>query len=125
MAGAHRVFVHRSTDPHAPKFSIHDLSTGAVTERDEVWLSNAVFEVSPAGRYRAIREHRRTVHAGVFGTLLPGPPSPRAPHCNCQVRYRLSDSPFFLNEDYRPVHEARLVHFIDGQVYVPREARWL
>ncbi len=123
MAGPQRVFVHRSTDPHAAMFAIHHLASGAVSERDEVWLANAVFEVSPAGRYISLREHRRTVHAGVFGTLLKTPP--RGPQCDCPVRYRPAESPFFLNDDYRPIHEAELVHLVDGEVYVPREDRWL
>jgi hypothetical protein len=123
MTGRVRVFVHRSTDPDAPKFSIHHLTTGLVIEQDEVWLADAFFEVSDSGRYRSIREHRRTVHAGVFGTLLEGPP--REAHCDCPVRYKTDDDPFFYNDDYRPVHQAELVHLVDGKVYVPRDDRWL
>jgi hypothetical protein len=123
MAALARVFIHRSSDPHAPKFSIHDLATGAVTEKDEVWLGDAFFEVSDSGRYRALLEHRRTVHAGVFGTLLQGPP--RGARCDCPVRYKPNQDACFLNEDYRPVHTAEIVHLIDGMVYVPREDRWL
>ena len=48
MGRPHRVFVHRSADPRAPKFAIHDLTSGTVTERDEVWLADAVFRVSTA-----------------------------------------------------------------------------
>jgi hypothetical protein len=123
MPATARVFVHRTTDPHAPKFSIHDLATGAVVEQDEVWLADAFFEVSDSGRYRAVIEHRRTVHAGIFGTLLSNPP--RGARCDCPVRYMPGRDPFFLNDDYRPVHKARVVHLVNGMVYVPREARWL
>jgi hypothetical protein len=123
MASSQRVFVHRTTDPRAPKFSIHDLVSGDVIQRDEVWLADAVFEVSPNGRYQSLIRHRRSVHAGVFGTLLEAPP--RETRCDCPVRYRVGESPFFLNDEYRPVHEAAVVHFVDGLVFVPREDRWL
>ena len=123
MAATPRVFVHRSSDPHAPKYSIHDLATGAVTERDEVWLVNAFFEVSDSGRYRALLAHRRTVHAGVFGTLVERPP--RGAQCDCPVRYRPNQDACFVNEEYRPVHAAEVVHLVGGVVYVPREDRWL
>jgi hypothetical protein len=124
MPAPARVFVHRSSDPRAPKFSIHHLASGAVTEQDEVWLVDAFFEVSDSGRYRALLDHRRTVHAGVFGTLVEGPPR-GAQHCNCPVRYKPTEDGYFLNEDYRPVHTAEVVHLVGGTVYVPREDRWL
>jgi hypothetical protein len=123
MASLQRVFVHRTTDPRAPKFSIHDLISGAVIQRDEVWLADAVFEVSSAGRYQSLSTHRRSVHAGVFGTLLEAPP--RGPRCDCPVRYRVGEAPFFLNDEHRPVREAAIVHFVNGLVFVPREDRWL
>jgi hypothetical protein len=123
MVGSQRVFVHRSTDPSAPKFAIHDLTSGTITETDEVWLADAIFRVAPAGWYRAVRERRRVIHAGVFGTLLDA--APRGPRCDCQVRYKVSDAPYFYNDDYRPVRSADVVHLVDGNVYVPREDRWL
>jgi hypothetical protein len=123
MAGGPRVFVHRSADPTAPAFAIHDLDTGTVTERDEVWLAAAVFRVSEAARYQSLREHRRKIHAGVFGTLLETPPA--GPRCDVPVRYQVTESPYFLNDEYRPVHKAVLAHFVAGKVYVPREPRWL
>jgi hypothetical protein len=119
----HRVFVYRNPDPHSAKFAIRDLASGVVTVLDEVWLADAVFEVSPSGRYRSMLGHRRTVHAGVFGTLLDAPP--RGPRCEVAVCYKPAECPFFLNEEYRPVHKARLVHLVRGKAYVPREARWL
>jgi hypothetical protein len=123
MGFPHRVFVHRSADPSAPKFAIHDLTSGTVVECDEVWLADAVFRVSSAGWYRSVRERRRLIHAGVFGTLLNDPP--RGPRCDCPVSYRVKDAPYFFNDDYRPVHNAEIVHLVDGNVYVPREDRWL
>lgn len=35
-----------------------------------VYLANAVFKVSEAGRQRVLREKRKNVHAGVQGVLL-------------------------------------------------------
>jgi hypothetical protein len=123
MVAPARVFVHRTTNPRAPKFSIHHLATGEVSERDEVWLVDAFFEVSDSGRYRTLLDHRRTVHAGVFGTLVPAPP--RGTRCDCPVRYKPNEDACFINDDYRPVHTAEVVHLIGGMVFVPREDRWL
>jgi len=118
-----RVFVYRCPDPHTQRFAVRDLASGTITELEEVWLADAVFEVSPSGRLRSLCEHRRTVHAGVFGTLLKVPP--RKSRCDVAVRYRPKDAPYFLNEDHRPVHKAHLVHLVKGKAYVPREERWL
>ncbi|MEA2630068.1 MAG: hypothetical protein QOE66_287 [Chloroflexota bacterium] len=123
MIDTRRVFVYRNPDPNAAKFAIRDLASGAVTVLDEVWLADAVFEVSPSGRYRSLRQRRRTVHAGVFGTLLSAPP--RGTRCDVPVRYKPAECPFFLNEEHRPVHEAKLVHLVQGKAFVPREVHWL
>jgi hypothetical protein len=123
MLAPGRVFVHRSTDPQGPKFSIHHLASGNVTAQDEVWLADAIFEVLPAGRYLALRERRRTVHAGVIGTLLETPP--RGPRCDCVVRYAAPEAAYFLDDEHRPVESAELVHLVGGKVYVSRSERWL
>jgi len=118
-----RVFVHRSPGLAERKFTIRDLSNGQVSVVDEAWLADATFEVAPAGRLRALREHRRTVHAGIFGTLLKRPP--RGLRCDVAVRYQPSRAPYFLSEEHRPVLEAPLVHLVQGTAYIPREERWL
>jgi len=123
VGGSLRVFVYRCPDPHSPRFAIRNLESGTITEVEEAWLADAFFEVSPSGRLRSLCQHRRTVHAGVFGTLLSAPP--RQARCDVAVRYKPTEPPFFLNEDHRPVHEARLVHLVKGRAYVPREDRWL
>src|SRR5262249_62369131 len=119
MSDPQRVFVYRSPDPNAPTFAVRDLATGTVVERDEVWLADATFEVSPSGRYRSIQQKRRTVHAGVFGTLLNAPPTGK--RCDVPVRYKPKESSYFLNEEHRPVHSAEVVHLIHGKAYVRRE----
>jgi hypothetical protein len=118
-----RVFVYRCPDPKGPSFAVRELASGNVIEREEVWLADAVFEVSPSGRHRSLSEQRRTVHAGVFGTLLKTPP--RRPSCEVIVRYRPSESPFFVDDERRPVHDAPLVHLIKGKTYIAREDHWL
>lgn len=123
MSDPGRVFVYRCTEPGEPRFTVRDLVTGTVTESDDVWLSDAVFEVSPAGWLVAVAEHRRTVHAGVFGTLV-SPPR-RELRCDLAVRYRPAESPWFFDDENRPIHEASLVHLIKGGAYVRREDRWL
>jgi hypothetical protein len=122
VADSLRVFVYRCADPQTKRFAIRDLATGDVTESEEVWLADAIFEVSPSGRYRSLCE-RRTVHAGIFGTLLRTPPS--GSRCEVSVRYKPTEAPYFLNEDHRPVHKAAVVHLVKGNAFVPREERWL
>ncbi len=86
-----RVFVYRSPSLHERKFTIRDLSSGLVSEIDEAWLADAIFEVSPSGRLRALREHLRTIHAGIIGTLLDRPP--RGLRCEVAVRYDPAPAP--------------------------------
>jgi hypothetical protein len=123
MSDPQRVFVYRCPDPQLAWFAVKDLATGTVVERDEVWLANAVFRVSASGRYRSLQEKRRTVHAGVFGTLLHAAPSGK--RCDVPVRYQPKESSCFLNEEHRPVHEAAVVHLVQGKAYVRREVDWL
>jgi len=118
-----RVFVYRCPDPNSPKFAIRDLASGTVTEMDELWLSDAVFEVSPSGRLKSLYDRRKTVHAGIFGTLLDAPP--RGSRCDAVVQYRPADSPYFFDDEYRPIHNARLVHMVSGRAYIPRAEHWL
>lgn len=115
-----RVFVYRNRVRNM--FAIRDLETGQVTAADEVWLRDATFAVSQTGRLQALREHRRVLHAGVIGTLVP--PPAREPRCDMTVHYNPRRDDYFTDEDDHEVQKAKLVHLIHGKTYIPRERRW-
>lgn len=104
-------------------FTVRDLASGVRTDRSEVWLVDARFEVSQAGRLRALREGRKTLHACVIGTLLEGAPS--GVRCDLRVDYHPDREADFTTAEGRCVYEARLVHMVDGRVFIPQEERWL
>jgi hypothetical protein len=48
-----------------------DMKGRVILHTDEVYLRNAEFRVSKAGRARVLKEKRKNVHAGVVGYLTP------------------------------------------------------
>ena len=124
LSDPQRVFVYRNTDPLAPKFAIRDLTSGDLSRSAtrSGWPTPCSRSRRPDDSGRS-SEQRRTVHAGVFGTLLDAPRAGRGATSPCATRP--AESPYFLNDEHRPVHEALLVHLVAGKAYVPREARWL
>jgi hypothetical protein len=116
-----RVFVYRNLRKR--RFSIRDLATNHVADADEVWLSDATFMVSQAGRLRMLREGQRNIHAGVVGTLLAH--APHGARCDVAVRYDPYREPYFTTAGNQAIHKAPLAHFVDGIVYIPGEVRWL
>ena len=115
-----KVFVYRNLIKRM--FSIREIKSGRVVDADEAWLCDAQFSVSQTGRIRALLEKRRIIHAGIIGTLVKDPPL--GPSCNVAVRYNPTSDTFVTDEEHRTVHEAPLVHLIDGAVYIPREEHW-
>jgi len=56
---------------HKKTFSVKRTSTGkVVAHRDYVWIKDAQFVVSEAGRQRVLREKKKNVHAFVRGEWL-------------------------------------------------------
>ena len=56
---------------HKKTFSIKRTSTGkVVAHRDYVWIKDAQFVVSEAGRQRVLREKKKNVHAFIRGEWL-------------------------------------------------------
>lgn len=64
------VFAYRNL--HRDMWSLKDWRTGLVIgHADELCLERCSFKVSEAGRQRVIRTGRKTVHAGIVGTIAP------------------------------------------------------
>ena len=56
---------------HKKTFSVKRTSTGkVVAHRDYVWIKDAQFVVSEAGRQRVLREKKKNVHAFIRGEWL-------------------------------------------------------
>jgi hypothetical protein len=116
-----KVFVYRNLRKQT--FTIRDLDSGQLTDAEEVWLVDAKFVVSQAGRLRAIREDRRNIHAGVVGTLSSPPAAPV--RCDVRVRYNPRRGPYFTTTGDQAVHQSAVAHLVDGAVYIPQQVRWL
>ena len=66
-----------------------DAKTRRVIRRvTSLWIKDAVFKVSPAGRQRALRTRQRNVHAFVCGTVTTKPVGFKGKGC------RVTYSPF-------------------------------
>jgi hypothetical protein len=115
-AKASRVFVYRNI--RTGLYSIRDCRTGRVVDRRaEVWLADATFRVSQAGRLRVLREGRKNVHAGVRGRLLACNPGGVA--CDRPVRYNPYRVTTFVDPDGSPVTASPLARLADGRAYIP------
>ena len=73
VTAGQRVFAYRNL--HKAAWSLRAVDGAdkgkVVGHADAVILSGAEFQVSEAGRRRVIREGRKSVHAGVVGTIEP------------------------------------------------------
>ena len=66
------VFVYRNL--HKNCWSLRDVKTRRViAHASSLWLCNAKFKVSEAGRQRVLSEKRKNVHAGVVGIVMHEP----------------------------------------------------
>jgi hypothetical protein len=104
-----RVMAYRNL--HKGCWSVKSLKTGRVLAHlDEVFISDALFRVSEAGRQRVLRERVKNVHAGVVGVVsLPPGAGEFAP--GRRVRYNPYQAATFLTApDGAPILGAPLVH---------------
>lgn len=104
-----RVMAYRNL--HKGCWSLKELRTGRVVAHlDEVFISDALFRVSEAGRQRVLRERAKNVHAGVVGVVSP-PPGGGVFASRTGVRYNPYQAATFLTvPDGAPISGAPLVH---------------
>jgi hypothetical protein len=112
-----RVFVYFNL--HKKLFSIKAMEGAnrgrVVAHSDEVFLTDAVFKVSEAGRQRVLRERRKNVHAGVLGQWQ----QPNEGGYPVRVTYNpYKYSSFVEMGSEVPVHSARRVHLKNRQIMV-------
>lgn len=114
-----RVFVYYNLHKHC--FSVKALEGPAkglvILHTQRIWLEQARFKVSQAGRQRVLRERRKNVHAGVEGQWLPAEDSPH-PLAAQQIRYNpyLFDQ-FVLATNGNSVHQAERVCLDHGHIW--------
>lgn len=104
-----RVMAYRNL--HKACWSLKDMKTGRVIAHlDEVYISDADFRVSQAGRNRVLMEKTKNVHAGVVGTVILAK-NDREAASWIEVRYNpYRYSTFVRAGDSSPVHRADVVH---------------
>jgi len=104
-----RVMAYRNL--HKGCWSVKSLKTGRVLAHlDEVFISDALFRVSEAGRQRVIRERSKNVHAGVVG-VVSAPPGGGEFAPRTRVRYNPYQAATFITAtDGAPIFGAPLVH---------------
>lgn len=88
-------------------FSIRDIKTGLViAHSNDLYLHDAEFKVSEAGRQRVLKTKRKNVHAGVSGYIL---------NAEILLPYKASYNPYkyssFVDVDTKnPIYKASIAH---------------
>jgi len=97
---------------HKKTFSVKRTSTGkVVAHRDYVWIKDAQFVVSEAGRQRVLREKKKNVHAFVRGEWLDlseGRAVTEGTKFGGYARYNPYKADTFMADDL-PIHKADAV----------------
>ena len=100
-------------------FSVQEKINGSwkvVEHTKEIFLRNATFKVSEAGRQRVLKEKRKNVHAFILGERYPF--VRKAFFFSYDVSYNPYKGPNFVISNYydKPVDKAKYVTIIGGKV---------
>lgn len=87
-----------------------------VEHTKDIYLRNATFKVSEAGRQRVLKQKRKNVHAFIIGERFPF--IPKSFVYRDEVSYNPYKGPNFViaNQYDKPVDEAKYVTIIDNKV---------
>ena len=101
-----KVFVYWNL--HKNLFSVKNVKTGkVVAHMDQLFIEEAEFKVSEAGRQRVLKERRKNVHAGVQGYYVPMPPM----FYDGVAKYNPYKGPYFVDAMRQfPLKGAMMVH---------------
>lgn len=106
---------------HKSCWSVRNRSTGRVeAHADSIMVHDCTFRVGKAGRERVIREGRKNVHAGVYGTVDGELEAAgfRKTSGWARVTYNPYRNETFVDEKGNPVFSASCVALLsDGKVY--------
>lgn len=101
---------------HKKCWSVRDIKTKRVVcHKHILWLKDAKFVVSQAGRNRVLKEKRKNVHAGVKGDFLRKKPDLELSN---KIRYNPYLYGYFFNKFHKPVYEAGFVYMAHGEVFI-------
>ena len=103
---------------HKKLFSVQEKVNGSwkvVEYTKEIFLRNATFKVSEAGRQRVLKEKRKNVHAFILGERFPF--IPKSFVYRDEISYNPYKGPNFMvvSED-KPLDRAKYVTIIGGKV---------
>lgn len=104
---------------HKKLFSVQEKVNGSwkvVEYTKEIFLRNATFKVSEAGRQRVLKEKRKNVHAFILGERYPF--VREAFFFRYDVCYNPYKGPNFVISNYydKPVDKAKYVTILNGKV---------
>lgn len=106
---------------HKKVFSVVSLERGesygkVIAHQAEVFLSNAEFKVSEAGRQRVLREQRKNVHAFVTGNLEGNLILDGSAVAVTYNPYKYSSFVRFQDDQPVPTYRATVAHLKDRQI---------
>jgi hypothetical protein len=103
---------------HKKLFSVQEKVNGkwkVVEHTNNIFIRNASFKVSEAGRLRVIKEMRKNVHAKIVGERFPF--IPKSFVYRDEVSYNPYKGPnFMVVKEQKPLDWAKYVTIIDGKV---------
>jgi hypothetical protein len=99
-------------------FSVQEKVNGSwkvVEYTKDIYLRNATFKVSEAGRQRVLKEKRKNVHAFILGERWPF--IPKSFVYRDEVSYNPYTGPnFMVKSEGKPLDYAKYVTIVDGKV---------
>lgn len=99
-------------------FSVQEKVNGSwkvVEHTNEIFIRNATFKVSEAGRQRVLKDKRKNVHAFILGERFPF--IPKSFVYRDEVSYNPYTGPnFMVKSENKPLDWAKYVTIINGKV---------
>lgn len=105
---------------HKKLFSVQEKVNGSwkvVEYTNEIFIRNATFKVSEAGRQRVLKEKRKNVHAFIIGERFPFIPIGLDPIYRDEVSYNpYKGENFIITKEDKPLDWAKYVTILNGKV---------
>ena len=103
---------------HKKLFSVQEKVNGnwkVVEHTNEIFIRNATFKVSEAGRQRVLKEKKKNVHAFIIGERFPF--IPKSLVYRDEVSYNpYKNENFIITEEDQPLDWAKYVTILNGKV---------
>jgi len=103
---------------HKKLFSVQEKVNGSwkvVEHTNEIFIRNATFKVSEAGRQRVLKKKKKNVHAFIIGERFPF--IPKSFVYRDEVSYNPYKGPnFMITKEEKPLDWAKYVTILNGKV---------